>query len=77
MGRIQRPARADGGGLLAVDGCDCADTALALQAPETVARDTSLDHFAEDADQVFVVQSWRHGLILVSRNPHRPLPFVA
>lgn len=32
-----------------------------MQTPKPIAGNTCLDHFAEHADQVFVVQSWRHG----------------
>ena len=57
MVRVKRPACSDNGGFLAVDGCNCADAALALQAPQAITGDPGLDHLAEHAHEVFVVQS--------------------
>ena len=77
MGWVQCPTRSHGGGFLAIDRSDCANATLALQAPQTVASDASLDHLAEHADQVFVMQGWRHGQILVAHNRPGQLPFPA
>ena len=66
MGRIQCPRGANGGCFLTIDRSDRADPPLALQTPKSIAGDASLDHLAEHADKVFVVQGWCHPSILVA-----------